>query len=273
MATQSSQASTPTSISATHRVRWVIGNWKMNPTLQAAKNLAHSIAEKANQDQSIQHCRVALAPTTLHLISVGAQLGAHQNITLVAQDVASTGPTGAYTGDISADLLKDAGATWTLVGHSERRTLHHEDEIILGAKFKAALIAGLGVIWCVGETLAEREAGSAIDVVTAQIQAHADILASIAPEQLIVAYEPVWAIGTGKTASPEDAQQMHAALRQVLANIRADLILTSLLYGGSVKSDNARLLAQCPDIDGALVGGASLDADSFLQIAQAFDVA
>ncbi len=214
-----------------------------------------------------------MAPTTRQLISVGAQLHADQVIVLVAQDIASHGPTGAYTGDVSASLLKDAGASWTLVGHSERRTLHHEDETVLGAKFKAALAASLGVIWCVGETLAEREAGQAIAVVTAQIQAHADILTLIAPEQLIVAYEPVWAIGTGKTASPEDAQHMHAALRQVLANIRADLILTSLLYGGSVKSDNARLLAQCPDIDGALVGGASLDADSFLQIAQAFDVA
>jgi len=267
------QSLTASTLTVQSRQRWVIGNWKMNPTLQASQYLAHSIAEKVQHGQPMQRCRLGIAPTTLHLISVGAQMNSEQHIALVAQDVASHGPTGAYTGDISAELLKDAGATWTLIGHSERRTLHNEDESLLGAKFNAALHAGLGVIWCVGETLAEREAGRAIEVVTAQIQAHADILATIAPAQLIVAYEPVWAIGTGKTASPADAQQMHAALRQVLGNIRADLILTSLLYGGSVKSDNARLLAQCPDIDGALVGGASLDADSFLQIAQAFNVA
>lgn len=267
------QSPTAPTLTAQSRQRWVIGNWKMNPTLQASQYLAHSIAEKVQHGQPMHRCRLGIAPTALHLISVGAQLNSEQYIALVAQDVASHGPTGAYTGDISAELLKDAGASWTLVGHSERRTLHNEDESLLGAKFNAALHAGLGVIWCVGETLAERETGRAIEVVTAQIQAHAAILATIAPAQLIVAYEPVWAIGTGKTASPADAQQMHAALRQVLGNIRADLILTSLLYGGSVKSDNARLLAQCPDIDGALVGGASLDADSFLQIAQAFNIA
>jgi triosephosphate isomerase len=254
------------------RQRWVIGNWKMNPGASAALALTRSI-QTQSAALGLSRCRIAIAPTTLHLIPVHHLLTAQDNISLVAQDVASTGPTGAYTGDVSATMLLEAGATWTLVGHSERRTLHGEDETLLSAKLRAALTAGLSVIWCVGETLAEREAGQAVAVVTAQIQAHADILATINPAQLIVAYEPVWAIGTGRTASPADAQQMHAALRGVLSNIRTDLILTSLLYGGSVKSDNAPLLAQCPDIDGALVGGASLDADSFLQIAQAFNVA
>ncbi len=257
------------------RKRWVIGNWKMNPNLAAAESLTQALLTQHSAAPTAL-CQLAIAPTYLHLITIGGliqQAEMSLNIVLVAQDLAVHRHTGAFTGDISADLLADAGSTWVIVGHSERRTLHHEDERLIGLKLRAALDAGLGVVWCVGETLAEREAGEAVAVVTAQIMAHAELLGTIDPQKFILAYEPVWAIGTGRTASPEDAQQMHAAIRQVLGNIRQALNLTSLLYGGSVKSDNARLLAQCPDIDGALVGGASLDADSFLQIAQAFDIA
>ena len=267
----------PTSASSsfTTRKRWVIGNWKMNPNLAAAKSLAQALITQLNT-APIQHCQLAIAPTSLHLITI-SDLIQHTDtatkIQLVAQDLAIHRHTGAFTGDISADLLVDAGTHWAIVGHSERRTLHHEDESLIELKLRAALDAGLGVIWCVGETLSERESGQATAVVTAQITAHTELLNIIDPQKFILAYEPVWAIGTGRTASPEDAQQMHAAIRQILSHIRPALNETSLLYGGSVKSDNARLLAECSDIDGALVGGAALDADSFLKIAQAFDIA
>ena len=257
------------------RQHWVIGNWKMNPNRATAQTLAQTLASRL-AEISLNTCKTAIAPMAIHLITIHeilTKVHASPQISLVAQDIAAARHTGAFTGDISADLIQETGAEWIIIGHSERRTIHHEDENLIGLKLKAALDAGLGVIWCVGETLSEREAGQATHVVSAQINAHIDILTKIDPSKLIIAYEPVWAIGTGRTASPEDAQQMHAAIRQLLTEIRATLIQTSLLYGGSVKSDNALSLAECPDIDGALVGGASLDADSFLQIAKAFDIA
>lgn len=263
-----------TSSTPAQRQHWVIGNWKMNPSLSAAKTLTQNLSENLLKTTSLTLCKLAIAPTALHLVTLEGMLKlTAAPIQLVAQDTAITRHTGAFTGDISADLLKEAGAEWVIIGHSERRTIHLEDEKLIGQKIRATLDAGLGVIWCVGETLAEREAGQAVEIVKRQIQAHADILTNIDINKLIIAYEPVWAIGTGRTASPEDAQQMHASLRQMLTQISAELNQTSLLYGGSVKPDNAHLLANCPDIDGALVGGASLDADSFLQIAQAFDIA
>ncbi len=265
-------STTLTQLEPQPRQRWVIGNWKMNPTLAVAQSLTRTLAQNLTKTP-LNQCRLAIAPMAIHLVTINGILNPSNEIQLVAQDIATARNTGAFTGDVSADLIKETGATWIIIGHSERRTIHKENEDIMGLKLRAALDAGLGVIWCVGETLAEREAGQAVHVVTSQIQAHADILTKIDPSKLIVAYEPVWAIGTGRTASPEDAQQMHASIRQLLTEIRAPLIQTSLLYGGSVKSDNAYLLAKCPDIDGALVGGASLDADSFLQIAKAFDIA
>jgi triosephosphate isomerase len=257
------------------RQQWVIGNWKMNPNLATARTLAQTLSNRFNE-MPLSACRIAIAPMSIHLMTIDdilKQGHSTTHIQLVAQDTAATRPTGAFTGDISADLIKETGAEWVIIGHSERRTIHHEDEYLIGLKLKAVLDAELGVILCVGETLSEREAGQALHVVSMQINAHHEILTKIDPSKLIVAYEPVWAIGTGRTASPDDAQQMHASIRQLLTEIRPALIQTSLLYGGSVKSDNAHSLAKCPDIDGALVGGASLDADSFLQIAQAFDIA
>lgn len=257
------------------RQHWVIGNWKMNPNRATAQALTQALANRL-VETPLNTCKTAIAPMTIHLITIHEILTkthASPHLSLAAQDIAAARHTGAFTGDISADLIQETGTEWIIVGHSERRTIHHEDESLIGMKLNAALDAGLGVIWCVGETLSEREAGQALHVVSAQINAHVDILTKIDPNKLIIAYEPVWAIGTGRTASPADAQQMHAAIRQLLTEIRAPLIQTSLLYGGSVKSDNAHSLAECPDIDGALVGGASLDADSFLQIAKAFDIA
>ncbi len=260
---------------STARQHWVVGNWKMNPTFSNAQILTQALAINLTE-APLKKCKTAIAPMSIHLIPVRELLNnshANANIQLAAQDIATARSTGAFTGDISVDLIKETGVEWIIVGHSERRTIHHESESVIGLKLNAALDAGLGVIWCVGETLLERETGHAIDVVSSQINAHREVLIKIDPSKLMIAYEPVWAIGTGCTASPEDAQQMHAVIRQLLAEIRVSLIHTSLLYGGSVKSDNATSLAACADIDGALVGGASLDADSFLQIAQAFDIA
>jgi triosephosphate isomerase len=266
---------TTTQFKPKSRQQWVIGNWKMNPNLETARTLARTLSTHLVATP-LSFCRTAIAPMSIHLMTISDILKQNHSTTqiqLVAQDTSATRPTGALTGDVSADLLKETGTEWVIIGHSERRTIHHEDENLIGLKLNAAFDAGLGVIWCVGETLSEREAGQAVHVVSTQINAHKNFLTKIDTNKLIVAYEPVWAIGTGRTASPDDAQQMHASIRLLLAEIRPTLIQTSLLYGGSVKSDNAHSLAKCPDIDGALVGGASLDADSFLQIAQAFDIA
>jgi triosephosphate isomerase len=266
---------TLTQPSPKHRQHWVIGNWKMNPDFATAQLLALTLSEKFIQTP-FHSCKIAIAPMSIHLMAVRnilSEASSISQIQIAAQDTAIARHTGAFTGDVSADLIKEIGASWVIVGHSERRTIHLENEELIGRKLNAALEAGLGVILCVGESLLDREAGRALDIVNAQINAHIKILTKIDPSKLIVAYEPVWAIGTGRTASPDDAQHMHASIRQLLTEIRSQLIQTSLLYGGSVKSDNAHALADCPDIDGALVGGASLDADSFLQIAKAFDIA
>ena len=231
-------------------------------TLTAA--LVNSMASVPVQVQ------LAIAPSLLHLSQVRDATG-DSNICIVAQDVAVAIDTGAHTGDVSATQLHAAGVGVVLVGHSERRSGHAETDQVVGQKLQAAIRSGLQVILCVGEQLSEREAGQAEAVVLAQIQSQLKHVA-VADWQrwVMVAYEPVWAIGTGRTASPQDAQAMHAAIRQCLLAHDPCLGQTAVLYGGSVKPDNAASLAACPDIDGALVGGAALDAASFIQIAQAF---
>jgi triosephosphate isomerase (TIM) len=245
---------------------WVIGNWKMNPnSMVQAIELALACAE-----YSIEGVHVGVTPSHLHLAAVATQLCDH-DLQLVAQDLAVVQGTGAYTGDVSGQMLAALGVSWVLVGHSERRQYHAESDAILTQKIQAALQAGLRVVLCVGEQLTERQTGQAEAVVLAQLHAQ---LSHIDPvvwqHHIIVAYEPVWAIGTGQTASPEDAQAMHAAIRMYLGQQDSRLEHTPILYGGSVKADNAASLAACPDIDGALVGGAALNADSFLKIAEAF---
>ncbi len=173
---------------------------------------------------------------------------------------------GPHTGDISAPMLRDAGALYVIVGHSERRAGHHENDALVRAKAEAALRAGLCAILCVGETLAEREAGGAIDVVRAQLQGSLPEQAT--PDDLVVAYEPIWAIGSGRTATPEDVAQMHAAIRDTLAQVYGEAgERLRILYGGSVKPGNSEELLCLPNVDGALVGGASLKASEFIAIA------
>jgi triosephosphate isomerase (TIM) len=178
-------------------------------------------------------------------------------------------PSGAFTGDISAPMLKDAGAAYVIVGHSERRTLHHETDALVRAKAEAALKAGLTAIVCVGETRQEREAGDAIAVVTRQLKG--SLLPGGGPESVVVAYEPIWAIGTGLTPTPMDVAEMHGAIRALLGKIyHAPGLKMRILYGGSVKPSNCHQLLTLDNVDGALVGGASLKSADFLAIAAAY---
>jgi triosephosphate isomerase len=177
--------------------------------------------------------------------------------------------SGAFTGEISAPMLLEAGCKWVIIGHSERRQYFGESDDQVRDKVVAAIAAGLKPIACIGETLPEREAGKTLDVCFRQLDAFAKVLLET-PGFGVIAYEPVWAIGTGKVATPGQAQEVHAALRKRLAALSAELSeKTRVLYGGSVKADNAKELLACPDIDGALVGGAALDAAGFAKIAQA----
>lgn len=251
---------------------WVVGNWKMNPMQANTKALLEGLKQRLQQNPIAETvCRIGVAPIALALLDVQQQLqGAASQVFTVAQDVSRFAGTGAYTGEISADLLKDSQVNYVLIGHSERRELLGDTPTILNEKIKNALAAGLHIIYCVGESLEQRESGEAEQVVLQQI---CDIANVVNPEQWVhitVAYEPIWAIGTGKTASPADAQAMHAKIREGLKQITMEGQNIALLYGGSVKPDNAAELAACPDINGALVGGASLNDESFYQIAQAF---
>ena len=251
---------------------WVVGNWKMNPMQADASALLQNFKQLLNnQNIAEENCHIGIAPVAIALTAVRDSLKqANRTILTVAQDVSRVAGTGAYTGEISAELLKDNAIDFVLVGHSERREIFAEQPQILNEKVKNALNAGLTVIYCVGESLEQREAGQAEQVVLQQI---CDIAAVVNAEQwknIVVAYEPIWAIGTGKTASPEDAQAMHAKIRQGLSQITAEGQNMAILYGGSVKPENAVELAACPDINGALVGGASLNAESFYKIAEAF---
>ncbi|NHC02878.1 triose-phosphate isomerase [Acinetobacter sp. 187] len=251
---------------------WVVGNWKMNPMQANAQQLIQDLKQQLKQNNiPAEACRIGVAPTMLALLSTQGQFSdAASEVFTVAQDLSRIGGTGAYTGEVSAELLKDSGIEYVLIGHSERREIFGDSAKVVADKVKNALAAGLHIIYCVGESLAQRESGQAEQVVLQQI---CDISTVVNAEQwthITIAYEPIWAIGTGKTASPEDAQNMHAKIREGLSQITPAGSTMAILYGGSVKPENAVELAACPDINGALVGGASLNAESFYQIARAF---
>lgn len=253
-------------------IPWVVGNWKMNPMQANSQQLIQDLKQQLKQNPiSEQQCRIGIAPISIALLSVQQQLlDASCEILSVAQDLSRIAGTGAYTGEVSAELLKDSHIDYVLIGHSERREIFGDNVNVIQEKVKNALNAEMKIIYCVGESLEQREAGQAEQVVLQQI---CDIAALVKAEQwnnIIVAYEPIWAIGTGKTASPEDAQTMHAKIREGLSQITPLGAEIAILYGGSVKPENAAELAACADINGALVGGASLNAESFYQIAQAF---
>ncbi len=251
---------------------WVVGNWKMNPMQADAKQLLQEFKQLLQENEITEEkCNIGLAPVTLALTSTQAELAnAARSVFTVAQDVSRFGNMGAYTGEVSAELLKDSQIEYVLIGHSERREYFAESAAILNAKAQNALNAGLKVIYCVGESLEQRESGQAEVVVLQQIYDLASVVTAEQWPHIVIAYEPIWAIGTGKTASPEDAQTMHAKIREGLTQITSHGANMAILYGGSVKAENAVELAACPDINGALVGGASLNATSFYKIVEAF---
>jgi triosephosphate isomerase len=240
------------------RGRLVVGNWKMNGGLAQNAALLSALAAgwRAGADREMAVC------VPFPYLAQARELLAGSAVSWGAQDV-SEHASGAFTGEVSAAMIAEFGARYALAGHSERRQFHGERDEQVAAKARAALSAGLTPIVCVGETLAEREAGQTSAVVTRQIDAVIGALGT-SMARTVVAYEPVWAIGTGRTASPEQAQEVHALLRSRLAAAGAADV--RLLYGGSVKAANAASLFGMPDVDGGLVGGASLDVREFLAI-------
>ncbi len=241
---------------------FIAGNWKMHTDRRVARELAGALV----RGLAGARADVALCPPTVYLDAVGAVI-AGSALALGAQDV-HWEASGAYTGEIAPPMLVDVGCTYVIVGHSERRQHAGEDDAIVGKKLRAALAAGLRPILCVGESLAQRQADTHEAVVASQVEGALRLVPADAAAKVAIAYEPVWAIGTGVVATPDQAQAMHAFIRGALAR-RYDSTWAQgcrILYGGSVKPDNAAGLLSRPDIDGALVGGASLETRSFCAI-------
>jgi triosephosphate isomerase len=243
----------------------VAGNWKMNGSTGASEELVSSIVAGVPKGSGF---RLLVCPPFPYLASV-ARLVSASKVALGAQNV-SEHESGAFTGETSPSMLKDVGCGYVIVGHSERRAIYGETSAQVAAKFQAALAAGLIPILCVGETLEEREAGTTERVIDEQLDAVLDTAGVESFTSAVIAYEPVWAIGTGMTATPEQAQDVHKHIRARLATQNADLAeKVQILYGGSMKGENAPGLLSMPDIDGGLIGGASLKASDFLAIAEA----
>ncbi len=241
----------------------IAGNWKMNLDLASSLALAESIKKET---QNITNIDVAVCPPSVYIQPVAAVLKG-SSVGVGAQN-AYFEKDGAYTGEISMGMLKDVGCQYVILGHSERRHILHESSEMVNLKVLAALKAGLVPIVCVGELLAEREAGTTDLVVRRQFEGSLSGVSSEEMKKVVIAYEPVWAIGTGKVATPEQAEEVHAALRKVIEQrYNKDVAETvRIQYGGSVKADNAKDILSKPNVDGALVGGASLKTDAFMGI-------
>jgi triosephosphate isomerase len=248
------------------RKRIVAGNWKMNTLLKEGMELARTIEKLENEKRS--DVLVIIAPPFTHLSKVKELIG---TVKLGAQDC-SAEPSGAFTGEISPAMLKSSGAEYVIIGHSERRSYHSEGNELLNRKVKLALSEGLKPIYCCGEVLEERETGKLFDVVREQLEIGLRGLSSDEISRVVIAYEPVWAIGTGVVATPEQAQEMHKYIRDQLAEMFNSQLSgnTTILYGGSCKPSNAKELFINPDVDGGLIGGASLKAEDFLAIVNSF---
>ena len=246
----------------------VAGNWKRNTTLQEGVALAKEINEALKGVET--KCDVVIATPFIHLVSVVEAVDAAR-IGVGAENCADKAE-GAYTGEVSAAMVASTGAKYVILGHSERRAYYHETAEILKDKVVLALANGLTPIFCVGEVLEEREAEKHFEVVAAQIKESLFDLSAEDFAKIVVAYEPVWAIGTGKTATADQAQEIHAFIRQTIAEKYGNEIAdnTSILYGGSCKPSNAGEIFAKPDVDGGLIGGAALKADSFMGIITAF---
>lgn len=253
------------------RTALVVGNWKMNGESAANRVLVAELIESLAQ-QPLEGVVVGICPPSVYLSSIAEQLNG-SSVALGAQTL-NEHDSGAYTGEVSAAMLRDVGCSMVIVGHSERRSLYAETDEQVAAKTLAALRSGLMPLVCVGETLAQRESGEALVVVANQLRAALSAVDAEEFERLVVAYEPVWAIGTGKTASPEQAQEVHAHIRAVLSELAGVAgQRVQVLYGGSVNAANAAELFAMPDIDGGLIGGASLKANDFIAICRTAAVA
>lgn len=250
------------------RKKIVAGNWKMNLNLQEGVALAKELNDALKAEKP--NCDVIICTPFIHLASIANFLD--QNVVALGAENCADKEKGAYTGEVSAEMVKSTGASYVILGHSERRAYYHETAEILKEKVNLALANGLKVIFCVGENLEEREANRQNEVVKAQLEGS---LYDLTPEQfanVVLAYEPVWAIGTGKTATAEQAEEMHAFIRATIAEKFGKTAAeeTSILYGGSCKASNAKELFAKPNVDGGLIGGAALKADSFTGIIDAW---
>lgn len=241
----------------------IAGNWKM---FKLHAEAVQTVLDLKPRVVNARHCEIVVAPPYTVLKTVNDRLEG-SNIKTGAQDICDRPGQGAVTGEISGEMLKDLGCTYVIIGHSERRQYYHEDNKIVNSKLRAALTANLKPIVCVGESLEDRERGKAEEVVGKQVRESLAGLTASELSLILIAYEPIWAIGTGRTATPEAADDMHQSIRATLraawGGVSNDI---RILYGGSVKPDNIKSLMAKPDIDGALVGGASLEADSFARI-------
>lgn len=247
------------------RVKFVAGNWKMNGSLSANDTLLQALVPALGDIAGMES---AVCPPYPYLAQVQRAVQGSR-VALGGQDLCQYG-NGAYTGGVSAEMLRDFGCSYVIVGHSERRTLFGEGDALVAEKFAVAQQAGLKPVLCVGETLAERESGATDSVVARQLDAVLQRCGAAALRDAVIAYEPVWAIGTGKTASPEEAQAVHAGIRGLVA--KSDTAVAAglrIVYGGSVKAANASQLFGMPDIDGGLIGGAALMAGEFVAICRA----
>jgi len=239
----------------------IVGNWKMNGSRSKNAELLALICQQAS---SLEGSELAVCAPFVYLPQLG-ELLKESKVSVGAQDM-SVHLVGAYTGEVAASMLTDFGCDYVIVGHSERRQYHHESDLLVAQKALTAVKSGLTPIVCLGESLEQREASDTLGVIGRQLHAIQAVLTGESLAKVVIAYEPVWAIGTGLTASPEQAQEVHHFIRETLGSAGQDV---PLLYGGSVKAANARELFAQADIDGALVGGASLDANEFIQIAKA----
>jgi triosephosphate isomerase len=250
------------------RKKIVAGNWKMNKNLQEGVALATELNEVLKAEKP--NCDVVICTPFIHLATVSNIID-HSVIGLGAENCADKA-SGAYTGEVSAEMVKSTGAQYVILGHSERREYYHETPEILKEKVELALANGLKVIFCIGESLAEREANKQNEVVKAELAGSVFHLSAEQWKNIIIAYEPIWAIGTGKTATAEQAEEIHAYIRSCVAEVYGAQVAddTTILYGGSCKASNAPELFAKPDIDGGLIGGASLKAADFKGIIDAW---
>ena len=247
----------------------IAGNWKMNTDRASASELATAVARGAEALPGTDTVDIVLCPPSVLVPVVGERI-ANTRIRLGAQNMYNE-PKGAFTGEVSGEMLRSVGCSYVILGHSERRTLFGESDLDICYKVNAAEGVGLSPIICVGETAAEREHGMMPHVVERQVRTALDGILEFSVRRCVIAYEPIWAIGTGENATPDQIAEAHSFIRSILADLYgAEVALdVSVLYGGSVNRDNAPAIMALPDVDGGLIGGASLDADSFLSIVRA----